>query len=68
MAEPIRALVTGASHGVGRGVAQALGEIGARVVLSGRDEEALAAGAEELRALGGTAFAVRCDLRDDLPR
>jgi short-subunit dehydrogenase len=38
---PVRALVTGASHGVSRGVAEALGEIDATVYLTGRDERAL---------------------------
>ncbi len=64
-AERIRAIVTGASHGVGRGVAEALGEIGATVYLSGRDEGALASAASAVTALGGRAVAVRCDHRED---
>jgi NAD(P)-dependent dehydrogenase (short-subunit alcohol dehydrogenase family) len=61
----LRAIVTGASRGVGRGVAEALGEIGAQVVLAGRDEAALAGAAEAVTALGGRAIPVRCDHRDD---
>jgi NAD(P)-dependent dehydrogenase (short-subunit alcohol dehydrogenase family) len=60
-----RAIVTGASRGVGRGVAEALGETEAHVALTGRDEAALAASAEATRALGGRALALRCDHRDD---
>ncbi len=61
----IRAIVTGASRGVGRGIAEALGEIGSAVVLSGRDEVALAATAASVTSLGGRGIAVRCDHRDD---
>jgi NAD(P)-dependent dehydrogenase (short-subunit alcohol dehydrogenase family) len=61
----LRALVTGASRGVGRGVAEALGEIGAHVVPAGRDVAALAETADRARALGGRALALRCDHRDD---
>ncbi len=60
-----RAIVTGASRGVGRGIAEALGEIGAAVVLSGRDEAALAEAAASVTILGGRGIAVRCDHRDD---
>jgi NAD(P)-dependent dehydrogenase (short-subunit alcohol dehydrogenase family) len=69
------ALVTGASRGVGRGVALGLGEAGATVYVTGRTElegaGAVPLGgtihrtAEEVDALGGRAIAVRCDHRDD---
>jgi NAD(P)-dependent dehydrogenase (short-subunit alcohol dehydrogenase family) len=61
----LRALVTGASRGVGRGVAEALGEVGADVVLTGRDERRLDDAAKQVEALGGRARAIACDLRDD---
>lgn len=61
----LRAIVTGASRGVGRGIAEALGAIGAAVVLSGRDESALAEAAASVTSLGGRGIAVRCDHRDD---
>jgi NAD(P)-dependent dehydrogenase (short-subunit alcohol dehydrogenase family) len=61
----VRALVTGASHGVGRGCAEGLGEIGATVYLTGRDEAALAETAARVTALGGRAVPVRCDHTDD---
>lgn len=60
----LRAIVTGASRGVGRGVAEALGEVGARVALTGRDEASLAETAASVSALGGRALALRCDHRD----
>jgi dehydrogenase/reductase SDR family protein 1 len=66
MADPtaLRAIVTGASRGVGRGVAEALGEIGAHVALTARDAVALAETASSVTALGGRALALRCDHRD----
>ncbi|HEY8121869.1 MAG TPA: SDR family NAD(P)-dependent oxidoreductase [Myxococcota bacterium] len=62
---PLRAIVTGASRGVGRGVAEALGEIGAHVAIAGRDAAALAQTAASVTSLGGRPLALRCDLRDD---
>lgn len=69
------ALVTGASRGVGKGVALGLGESGATVYLTGRtvDEGAGVDGlpgtiystAEEVRQVGGQAIAVQCDHRND---
>ena len=63
-AAALRAIVTGASRGVGRGVAEALGESGARVAITGRDEAALAQTAASVTTLGGSALALRCDHRD----
>lgn len=56
-------VVTGASRGLGRACAEQLAAEGARMVLSGRDEEALRATA---RALGGAerAIAVAGDIAD----
>jgi 3-oxoacyl-[acyl-carrier protein] reductase len=55
------ALVTGASGGIGGGIASALHAQGARVVLSGTRMEAL----ETLRgALGDRAFVATCNLAD----
>ena len=58
------AVVTGASSGIGRAVAERLGSGRAHVVLAGRDEEALDASAARVVAAGGTAHAVVADLRD----
>lgn len=69
------AVVTGASRGVGRGVALGLGEAGATVYITGRTErEGQAVGAmpgtihsaaEEVTRLGGKGIAARCDHTDD---
>lgn len=55
-----RILVVGATRGIGRGVAQACGEAGARVVVAARTMDQLSSLAEELNAV-----AVACDARDD---
>jgi 3-oxoacyl-[acyl-carrier protein] reductase len=58
------ALVTGASQGIGRETAFALAEAGANVALAARNEEKLAALAEELAGRGSVAFAVKMDVAD----
>jgi NAD(P)-dependent dehydrogenase (short-subunit alcohol dehydrogenase family) len=55
-----RALVTGASRGIGRAIALAYADAGARVALASRKQEALDAVAREIAARGGTALAVAC--------
>lgn len=49
------AVVTGSSQGIGRAVALALAVRGAYVVLNGRNEDAVRAVAERIRADGGSA-------------
>lgn len=58
------AVVTGASGGIGRAIAVRLGGYGADVVLVGRNEEALAGAADDVRARGGTARTIALDLAD----
>lgn len=58
------ALVTGAGQGVGRGIAQALGEAGAIVVVNDRDPERAEQVVATLRAGGGTAHAAPFDVGD----
>ena len=59
------ALVTGASGGIGAGIAQMLASDGAQVVLAARREEQLERVANSIRAAGGFALAVVTDLSDD---
>lgn len=56
------AIVTGASRGLGRAVAQALGAAGVRVALAARDGAALAALAAEISDAGGEAVALPTDI------
>src|SRR5229473_4156834 len=58
-------LVTGALTGIGRATALAFAREGARVVVSGRRDDAGQALAIELRALGAEAEYVRADVRSD---
>lgn len=60
------ALVTGASRGVGRGVAYGLAEYGATVYLTGRSGDDLRETAAEVNRLGGKGIDVVCDHRDDV--
>jgi NAD(P)-dependent dehydrogenase (short-subunit alcohol dehydrogenase family) len=57
-------LVTGASHGIGRQTAIRLAEAGATVLLVARSADLLEELAEQLRAGGGSAFALPADLSD----
>lgn len=68
------AIVTGASRGVGKGIAIALGAAGWMVYVSGRSERegqtgalpgTIAASAEAVNEAGGRGIAVACDHRDD---
>jgi len=63
-------LVTGASRGIGKGIAQILGEAGATVYITGRTLDtssdaplpgSLKETAEQIRSAGGTCIPVQCD-------
>ena len=56
-------LITGALAGIGRATAIAFAKEGARLIVSGRREEAGYALADELRALGAEVEFVRADVR-----
>lgn len=57
-------VVTGASRGLGRTMAIALGEAGANVAAVARNVEALDETANKIRSFGRRAISVRCNLRD----
>lgn len=59
-----RVVLTGASSGIGRAAAVALARAGARVGLSGRNEDALHLLAQQIRASGGRADVIVADLLD----
>ena len=62
------ALVTGASRGIGRGIAERLGRDGARVAVHfGRNEGAAKDTAAAIEAAGGSAFTIKADLRSPGP-
>ncbi len=58
------ALVTGASSGLGARFARVLAANGAKVVLAARRTDRIAALADEIKASGGSALAVACDVTD----
>ena len=62
------ALITGSSRGIGFAIAQAMAEQGAKVVISSRKADACAAAAAAIRARGGTAAVIPCNVsrRDEV--
>lgn len=58
------ALVTGASRGIGRAIAVALGNCGAHVACVARNVEKLEEVASEIKAAGGEATVFPCDVTD----
>ena len=64
------AIVTGSSRGIGQGIATRFGKEGARVVLVARSMGDLETVAGEVRAAGGEALVVPCDVskKDDVER
>lgn len=56
------AVVTGASTGIGFGIAEALLEAGCRVAICARSEEKLKKAAERLEQFGSDVLAISCDV------
>ncbi len=60
------ALVTGGSSGIGAGIAKAMGEAGAKVIVNfASSEEAANRVVQEISDNGGEAFAVKADVSDE---
>lgn len=59
-----RALVTGASRGIGLAIAQGLAERGAEVTLTGRKPDTLEAAVNQIKSQGGHARAAVCHQAD----
>jgi peroxisomal trans-2-enoyl-CoA reductase len=58
------AIVTGGGSGIGLAVARALGELGARVAIAGRDPDKLERARGDLAASGCIVHARSCDIRE----
>jgi hypothetical protein len=59
------AIVTGASKGIGVGIAKVLANDGAKVVVVARNEEGGQKTVNEIRQAGGDAFFVKADIADE---
>ncbi|GER00119.1 hypothetical protein JCM17845_07420 [Iodidimonas gelatinilytica] len=59
------AIVTGSSRGIGRAIALAMADCGAKVVVSSRKAASCEPVAEEIRAKGGTAAVIPCNISDN---
>jgi NAD(P)-dependent dehydrogenase (short-subunit alcohol dehydrogenase family) len=56
------AIVTGSSRGIGRATAELFGQLGAKVVVSSRKEEACRPVADAIEAAGGEAHVIPCNI------
>ena len=59
------AVVTGASKGIGKGIAIALAKQGCKVILASRDEEKMNTVAAKIRAAGGQVEVCVCDITNE---
>ena len=67
-ATALRAIVTGATSGIGSAIATAVAAGGGAVCLIGRIRERLEVAVQQARATGDTAVACQSDLADDTAR
>ena len=59
------AIVTGGGFGIGKGIARAFAEEGARVVIASRNRHSLESTADEIRAQGATVLVAPTDVTDE---
>jgi len=59
-------IVTGGSRGIGKAITLGFGEAGAKVVVAARKVHLLEEIVEEIKAGGGDALAIECDLKRDI--
>jgi 3-oxoacyl-[acyl-carrier protein] reductase len=59
------AVVTGATRGIGRAIADALADQGCNVVISARHQEDCKAAEQQISGRGGSALGVACDVRSN---
>lgn len=58
------AVITGSSRGIGRSIAEEMARAGARVVISSRKMDACQTVVDSIRAAGGEAIAIPCNVSD----
>lgn len=58
------ALITGSSRGIGKAIAEAMANAGAKVVISSRKADACDTAVEKIREAGGEAVAIPCNVSD----
>jgi NAD(P)-dependent dehydrogenase (short-subunit alcohol dehydrogenase family) len=56
------AVITGSSRGIGRAIAERMAEHGAKIIVSSRKPEACTAVAESIKAKGGDAYVIPCNI------
>lgn len=59
-----KVLITGGSSGIGKAASLMMAKAGAEVLVVARGEEALTETINEIKEMGGKAYAYRCDLAD----
>lgn len=60
-----RAVITGSGRGIGRAIAEHFAGEGASVIVTARSTDQIGSVVESIRASGGDAHAVGCDITDD---
>jgi NAD(P)-dependent dehydrogenase (short-subunit alcohol dehydrogenase family) len=59
-----KVIVTGGSKGIGKDIALSFAKLGAKVIITGRDESALSSTADQLKELQSECSYIVCDMQD----